>query len=218
MGKIDLNGQAKLISSVLNKSNDKNSLLKKESAKNYLKNVQIIITSDELNSNSDNVAEEKVNNQVCKNENVFDIDFLKTEPENEIDSDMLTDLNFDLLEDLEKILKADSDGLSCPGDDTLMTSQENDHVKTEQPRGTKRKRSVNEIGAIVDDLKSVEVPSSPVKLEPVDSDYSSLGVPSPYSACSPYSSVDIASPEPVESPLADTFWEESFTELFPDLM
>lgn len=215
MGKMDLNGQAKLISSVLNKNNDKNSFLKKDSAKNVLKNVQIIITSDALNANTDNISEVNIDDQVSQNENMFDIDFLKTEPENEIDSDMLSDLNFDLLKDLENILKAESEGLSCL-DDTI-TSQENDHVKIAQPRGTKRKRSVNEINAIVDNLKSVEVPSSPVKLEPIDSDYSSLGVPSPYSAGSPYSSLDITSPGPLESPLADTNWEESFTELFPDL-
>ncbi|KAH3887131.1 hypothetical protein DPMN_011147 [Dreissena polymorpha] len=138
----------------------------------------------------------------------------------EMDSDALSDLNFDLLEDLESIFKSDIEGLTCP-DSNCLSSQNNESI-TENivQKGQKRKQSVQEIEAIVDTLKSVAVPSSPVFTDGWDSDYVSAGIPSPCSVGSPCSGVESLSSDGETSPLHDTMWEESFTdfELFPDLL
>ena len=135
-------------------------------------------------------------------------------------SEDLMDLNFDLLEDLENILKADfegltsieSDNLLSPGQDNIITdsSIKTDNVKT--LKGTKQKSSDNHLEPVID--LSANVPSPSKSLSSfTDSDYMS-------DVHSPYSSHDIASPlgDTESSPLGENLWEESFTELFPDLL
>lgn len=214
MGKVDSNGQTKVKIPVEGQVKNKKILPANKNDTNVIKNVKVIITADHSKGQTD--TSQVI--QVLDNEAVLDLNLLKYEPESELTSDMLNDLNFDLLDDLEKILKADAEGLSCPSDN-VISSQESNKTHVLAPcttqRGVKRKHSMDEIDTIVESLKQ-EVPS-PSSLN-VDSDYSSVGVPSPYSVGSPYSTTDITSPDLEDSPLADTNWEESFTELFPDLL
>ncbi|KAL4224036.1 hypothetical protein ACF0H5_017493 [Mactra antiquata] len=141
----------------------------------------------------------------------------------ELDSNALGELNFDLLEDLENILKADTDGLTSCSESNNATSQKSDvNGLTESgnnSRGVKRKAEDEiEIKSIVDTLIE-DVPDSKQSVS-TDSDYLS-DVPSPYDAQSPYSSTVTGSPSSevsVSSPLSESVWEESFTELFPDLL
>jgi len=203
---------------------------------NGLKNVKIIITSDskQKTTNMNNSVQipnvildtkmldnrKQVSLITPKTENeVIDVDNIKEE---QID---LTDLNFDLLSDLESILSQDCEGLSFP-ENMVLPSQENTFELTKcvenVQKGQKRKACTPEIAAIVDNL-TADFPPSPTKsvYSVGDSDYSS-DIPSPYNsqiAGSPYNSQMASSPMMEESSLMEEpSWEESFTELFPDLM
>lgn len=170
-----------------------------------MKNVQIVITSDLPGPQC------VKSDLVSKNSEINSFETINID---DYDSEMLNSLNFDLLDDLENILKADTEGMSCPKNNCLQSQKKvQDVVKS---CGQKRKASQLEIEAIVDTLTS-DVPD---KAMSDDSDYLS-DIPSPYNACSPYSVLDSSSPlndTNIESPLADSTWEESFTELFPDLL
>lgn len=133
-------------------------------------------------------------------------------------SDDLMDLNFDLLEDLENIISADFEGLissdtdnllSCDQDNVIVDSS-TDNIK--QLTGCKRKSSGSKVGSVIDLTAIVPSPSKSLSSF-TDSDY--MSDPS-----SPYNSNSIASPigDAESSPLGETLWEESFTELFPDLL
>lgn len=205
-GKTNLCGQIKVSPKLSDSGKNVHSVQKETENGKNMKNVQVVITSDlpsgQYMENCDTVSQNGQANTI----ETINID--------EFDSDMLNDLNLDLLDDLENILKADSEGLSCPKDN-FPKSQKSDESAV-QLRGQKRKASKHEIEAIVDTLTS-DVPD---KAMSDDSDYVS-DVPSPCSAGSPYSAHDCGSPlddTNIESPLANSVWEESFTELFPDLL
>lgn len=216
--------------------------LKSDQTNSQTRNVRVIISSEvpktsgaetaRINTIKDvlQISDEVLN----KNEQKYDIcqpqedvkplmdDFEIAFP-SDADSSALMDLNFDLLEDLESILKTDSEGLSCPDNVDLQSQMDNlmDSSNMEETltlsRGQKRKAHSLEVEAIVDSLTK-DMPS-PLHSSCSDSDYMS-------EVASPYSSHGIGSPfqdnlllngDP-ESPLSNTIWEESFTELFPDLM
>ena len=196
---------------------------------NGLRNVKIIITRDS------DMKNDTVNKVVQIPNVILDTKMLEkskvssqpvpviSNPENfetiqiKDDNSDLTDLNFDLLNDLESILSQDCDGITYP-DNTNELSQVNMEEELTKcaenvQKGQKRKAPSSEIEAIMDDLTS-DFPPSPTKsvLSASDSGYSS-DVPSPYST------------QTAGSPLVDdgtllqeSGWEESFTELFPDLI
>ena len=136
-------------------------------------------------------------------------------------SEDLMDLNFDLLEDLENIISADFEGLSS-SDDFTLHQQDNSIVPVLDPvkskdsdldSGFSRKRKAPE-SKPDSSLELTDSVPSPTKsfLSLTDSDYMS-------DAPSPYSSKGISSPlGDTDSSLGDNLWEESFTELFPDLL
>lgn len=140
----------------------------------------------------------------------------------DINEDMLTDLNLDLLEDLESILKAESEDQSCSEVSDLQDQEGiSDSIDSQaQRKGLKRKADKAEIDVVVDThTPEVFITSHSSS----DSGYDSDGVPSPYSAGSPSSVQEPFSPPLRDenftgSLLADSTWEESFTQLFPDLM
>lgn len=212
-GKADVVSQVKVSPDVLKNSNSSQNVQKlTTNGSSNLKNVKIIITSDVDNVAKPLPLEQNDVPQILGNGNeIVDI--------SEIDSDALGEWNFDLLEDLENILKAETEGLPCSENNTLR-SQKCDNGLTElgnKSRGIKRKAE-EEIKTIVDTL-TVDAPKT-IPSVSLDSDYFS-DVPSPYNAESPYSTQDTGSPVSegsVGSPLSDSVWEESFTELFPDLL
>ena len=215
-----------------------------EDGNSPLKNVRVIITSnvskgsegetnrintikDVLQITDDVLNKAPQENTVASSqEDVKDfMDDAEITLPSDADHSALIDLNFDLLEDLESILEADSEGLSCP-ENVNLQSQMDEFIdptsvvkSVNSSRGQKRKASSLEVEAIMDSLTK-DMPS------PLDSNYSDTDYTSDV-ASSPYSSQGISSPlqdsvllssgEP-ESPLKDTMWEESFTELFPDLL
>ena len=136
-------------------------------------------------------------------------------------SEDLMDLNFDLLEDLENIISADFEGLSS-ADDFTLHQQDNSIVPVLDPvkskdsdldSGYSRKRKVPESKSD-SSLEFTDSVPSPTKsfFSLTDSDYMS-------DTPSPYSSKGISSPlGDTDSSLGDNLWEESFTELFPDLL
>lgn len=206
-GKTNSSGQ--IVTNVTGKLNNVPCVQKKtENGRKGVKNVQIIITAD----SSDKQDVQPNSFSLPNVESQTDIGTVNLE---DYESDMLTSLNFDLLEDLENILKADAEGLSCPRDVSSSAQNcDNGHIVDSQgkSRSLKRKAPVEEIEAIVDTLTADELSVS--KSLSSDSGYSS-DVPSPYSAHdtdSPFSD------DSVTSPLNDNMWEESFTELFPDLL
>jgi hypothetical protein len=208
-GKTNSSGQTQIVTSVTGKLNNVPCVQKKtENGRKGVKNVQIIITTD--SNDKQNVQPNSFS--LPNVENQTDIATVNLE---DYESDMLTSLNFDLLEDLENILKADTEGLSCPQDISSSAQNcDNGHIVESRgkSRSLKRKAPVEEIEAIVDTLTANEL-SVPKSLSS-DSGYSS-DVPSPYSmrdTDSPFSD------DSVTSPLNDNMWEESFTELFPDLL
>jgi hypothetical protein len=207
-----------------------------------LKNVRVIITSNVLKgSESETIRLNTIKDVLQISDDVLnknpeintvssseeDVEGLTDASEIVLSSDAdhsaLLDLNFDLLDDLESILKADSEGLSCPGNNDLPSQIDEliDYTNNVKPitssRGQKRKASSLEVEAIVDSLTK-DMPSplcssdSDSMSDVAGSPYSSQGIGSPLQ-----DNVLISSGEP-ESPLKDTMWEESFTELFPDLL
>lgn len=215
--KTDSVGQIKISPDLLNR-------LKKfqkvtENGSKCVKNVKIIITSDtnpklDVASLKQAVAIPQHTSNSCETVKVDD-------HESDTWSDLLNDLNFDLLEDLENIMKADTEGVSCPDVDCLQSQTSDNELNKDESesRGQKRKAPINEIDAIVDTLTSND-DLLQSKTMSFDSDYGS-DIQSPYSASSPYSIQDsesLLNDTNLESPLADTAWEESFTELFPDLL
>ena len=183
----------------------------------------MILDKDALQkvSNVTNSCTAPVSHSTCSEnlQTVVPMDTVVNMSEN-TQSDDLMDLNFDLLEDLENIIKADFEGLTSSESDSLL-SLEQDSAIADSPiktdnvkrlKGTKRKSSDNHLEPVVD--LSASVPSPTKSLSSfTDSDYLS-------DTHSPYSSHDIASPlgDTESSSLGDNLWEESFTELFPDLL
>lgn len=139
-------------------------------------------------------------------------------------SDDLMDLNFDLLEDLENIINSDLEGIASTEVDSLLSSEQDnvimdsvvDNYKTvdcnDQIKGTRQKSQETNVNSVIDLPACVPSPSKSSSSF-TDPDYTS-------ETPSPYSSHDIASPlgESETSPLGENLWEESFTELFPDLL
>ena len=209
-GKTNSSGQLKVSPVVLSKEKHVSSVQNVTANGKNVKNVQIVITSDL----PDVQYAKESDLSVPQNSQANSFETINVD---EYDSEMLNNLNFDLLDDLENILKADTDGLACPENNYLQSQKDNKNglvVNGKVSHGQKRKAS--EIEAIVDTLTS----DVHEKQMSVDSGYAS-DVPSPYSAASPYSSHDSGSPlndTNIDSPLSDSVWEESFTELFPDLM
>ena len=158
--------------------------------------------------------------QTCNNpENVVPMDSIVDLSENTQSEDLM-DLNFDLLEDLENIINADFEGLTSIESDNLLSPEHDNIITDSSPKtenvkpskGTKRKSSDNHLQ--VEPVTDLNVPSPTKSLSSfTDSDYMS-------DTHSPYSSHDVASPlgDSESSPLGDNLWEESFTELFPDLL
>lgn len=198
---------------------------------NGLRNVKIIITTDsdkKRNATSEMVQIPNVildTNMLKQRKTVPQINPKGANLANpietlelDVDNNDLADLNFDLLDDLESILSQDCEGLTCSDDITFLPSQEN--VTTELTKcvenvqkGQKRKAPTSEIVAIVDNLTANFPPSPTQSVYSVgDSDYSS-GSPLPYSMQSVGS--PIGEDEDLHEEIA---WEESFTELFPDLI
>lgn len=215
---------------------------------NGCRNVKIIITSDPSNLKNgitgencvsdqqvvtipnvilDTQALQKVSN-LKKRNNVSDgeaFDITTAAPTDNVlniaenmNSDELMDLNFDLLEDLENIISADFEGLtssdtnsllSCDQDNAIMDTTA-DHPK--QSKGCKRKSPDSHIDPVIDLTANVPSPTKSLSSF-TDSDYMS-------DTPSPYNSQGIASPlgDAESSPLGENLWEESFTELFPDLL
>lgn len=209
-GKTNSSGQLKVSPNVLNKVKNESSIRKVTENGNNVKNVQIVITSD-----LPDVQYVKESDLIVPSQN-SESNGMETINVDEYDSDMLNNLNFDLLEDLENILKADTDGLACPNNNYLQSQKDKNGLVVNEKNRQGQKRKTSEIETIVDTLKC----NVPDKELTVDSDYVS-DIPSPYSASSPYSSQSLGSPlsdTNIESPLTDSVWEESFTELFPDLM
>ncbi|XP_045170935.2 uncharacterized protein LOC123533357 [Mercenaria mercenaria] len=207
-GKTNSSGQIKVSPNVLSKNKTVRSVLKVTENGSNVKNVQVVITSD-----LPDVQFVKDCNSVSQTNQS---DSFETINVDDYDSDMLNNLNFDLLDDLENILKADTEGLTCPKDSYFQSQTGDNGLVLNESNSRGQKRKVNEIEAIVDTL-TCDVPEKALS---VDSDYIS-DVPSPYSTGSPYSVHDSGSPltdTNIESPLAGSVWEESFTELFPDLM
>lgn len=219
-GKIDLNGQIRSVSSVVNKLNGNSIQSLLANGKNNLKNVKIFITSDakDIRSQEENM---QINNMLNNQQPVVELNAnneYETVNISDLDDDMLTDLNFDLLDDLENILNSDLEGQSCPVGNDLQSQESDNGLK----KGTKRKATEAEIDAIVDTLTYKSPSPAKSATLSVDSDYISDGAPSPYSASSVYSPQGPVSPQDevdgMSSPLGNTEWEESFTELFPDLL
>lgn len=167
-------------------------------------------------TNSETVPASQSSNH---SETVVPMDSIVNVSDNTQNEDLM-DLNFDLLEDLENILKADFEGLTSIESDNLLSPEQDNiitdsSIKTDnvkQSKGTKRKSSGNHLEPVID--LSASVPSPTKSLSSLtDSDYMS-------DVHSPYSSHDIASPlgDTEASPLGENLWEESFTELFPDLL
>ena len=211
---------------------------------NGYKNVKIIITSDSTNVKNTKIENSVNGEKVLTIPNVFidkealqkvtDHKNLQTSPQNvlfdtpteiltncvsDIDdntnSNDLMDLNFDLLEDLENIISADFEGLSSTDD---LSSHEQDNIigdpVTDKKLKTivcKRKTSDSIADSVIDLTANVPSPTKSL-LSLTDSDYMS-------DSPSPYSSHDISSPlADTDSTLGENLWEESFTELFPDLL
>lgn len=221
--KTDSVGQIKIAPDLLNRLKSFQKVT--ENGSNCVKNVKIIITSD-TNRKLD-VASLKQAAAIPQNTEQSNCIQTVVVDDHESDawSDLLNDLNFELLDDLENIMKADAEGVSCPDIDCLQSqTSDNGHDKDQSiSRGQKRKAPINEIEAIVDTLTSDD-DLLQKKTMSFDSDYDS-DITSPYSSSSPFSIQDSESllsdtnvESPLESPLADTTWEESFTELFPDLL
>lgn len=134
------------------------------------------------------------------------------------ESEDLMDLNFDLLEDLENIINADFEGLTSSDADSLLSCDQDNFIEDTSSenikhlKGCKRKLSDIDVNSNIDLTASVPSPSKSLSSF-TDSDYMS-------DTPSPYHSEGIASPlrETDSSSLAENLWEESFTELFPDLL
>lgn len=211
-----------------------NKLSNQKVTENGTKTVKIIITSEPNVTSSKNelhIPDVILDTKMLQNPANDFVDLTKSDimdttamniDETILSEDALTDLNFDLLEDLESILQADCEGLASPeGGNTV--SHPSDAAKTSSEKdcnsvqhGIKRKHP--EVDAIVESL-TTESLVSPTKSSSVDSDYAS-DVPSPYSMYSSSSPIpaNVGSPIVEASPLSDCYWEESFTELFPDLL
>lgn len=190
------------------------------------KQVNVIITSDSGNVTSD-LGKIQISSDLVQNNQEFveqgtdeEVSVLNVDDVNE---DMLTDLNIDLLEDLENILEAQAAENACLESSCLQIQDSNSVSvdSTVQRKGLKRKAEEAEIDAIAESLKAEDVcPSDSLS---VDSGYGSDGPLSPYHVKSPVSLQNPASPfsddtSIADSPLADTVWEESFMELFPALV
>lgn len=209
---------------------------------NGCKNVKIIITSDPSNLKNGKIGENWVSDQqvvtipnvildtqalqkvsnLKKLNNVSDdeaFDVSTAVPDNvlniaeNMNSDELMDLNFDLLEDLENIISADFEGLASSDTNSLLSCDQDNVINSptdnfKQSKGCKRKSPDSSI----DHTASVPSPTKSLSSF-TDSDYMS-------DTPSPYSSQGIASPlgDAESSPLGENLWEESFTELFPDLL
>lgn len=215
-----------------------------------VKNVRVIITSDPsktsggetdrintikdvLQISEDVLTKKSQKSDVLKTQENYTslMDDVKIELPSDEDHSALLDLNFDLLEDLESILQADSEGLACPDNVGLHSQMEEllDSSPAEKPlsssRGQKRKAASLEVEAIMDhltkDMRSPLNSDSDYMSDVATSPYSSQGVGSPLQdnlgIGSPLQDTVLSTGDP-DSPLADTIWEESFTELFPDLL
>lgn len=194
-----------------------------------LKNVKIIITTDTSNMSNSSVNN-NTNMPVLLDTNVLpssktEVNTMESPIDLDIDGALIElndetsvadDLNFDLLDDLESILQADCDDLSNPD----ITDLQPQIIETPCTDFSSKKRKHDELENIVD-CPSV---GSPVISESGYSSDSSITT-SPNMVPSPYSCNSLSSPRyeseslmDDETPFGETLWEESFTELFPDLL
>lgn len=229
--KTDLNGQTEVDSFVSSDFDGNDPIVFIGNEKIDLRNVNIIISSE------NGKHQLQTDNEILQDS--LEKCYAESEVINESDFPDMNEMNFDLLDDLEKIIMNESEELSCSDVSYLQEEQVNKSIDSNiQRKGLKRKADEAEIDAIVVNLKAQERHTS--ECVSIDSGYTSDEFSSSDSVGSPASWQDVPSPtsdkdlhdssssvllsSSTENPLLaenSSVWEESFTELselFPDLV